>query len=205
MRGDLRQDLFGAAVRTRTAQLLGELLEHAIFESIHHRFVHVALGADRRRIAEVVRSLANGVEHLPPPGAFASRRRGAGERVEHRDGSEQRAEILERNFDARDLAQKAVDVVRARLAQHAVFAAILKEAAAGQLPEHGDRGRKPRRMHLLLDPLGAFGAEAQTNGLAVDRDVRLEQCRRAARAAQPRILLAARTYGAARDEIDDGR
>jgi hypothetical protein len=60
--------------------------------------------------------LANGVEHLPPPGAFASRRRGAGERVEHRDGSEQRAEILERNFDARDLAQKAVDVMRARLA-----------------------------------------------------------------------------------------
>ena len=58
------------------------------------------LGADRRRIAEVVGSLANGVEHLPPPGAFAGRRRGAGERVEHRDGSEQRAEIVERNFDA---------------------------------------------------------------------------------------------------------
>jgi hypothetical protein len=60
-------------------------------------------------------------------------------------------------------------------------------------------------MHLLLDPLAAFGAEAEANGLAVDRDVRLEQRRRAARAAQPRILLAARTYGAARDEIDDGR
>ena len=87
------------------------------------------------------------------------------------------------------------------LSNRAVFAAILKEAAARQSPEHGDRGRKPRRMHLLLDPLAAFGAEALTDGLAVDRDVRLEQRRRAARAAQPRILLAARTYGAARDEI----
>ena len=123
--------------------------------------MHVALGADRRRIAEVVSSLANGVEHLPPPSAFAGRRGGAGERVEHRDGSEQRAEILERNFDACDLAEEAVDVVRARLPQHAVFAAMLKEAAAGQLPEHGDRGRKPRRMHLLLDTLAAFGAEAR--------------------------------------------
>ena len=93
--GDLGQDLFAAAVRTRAAQPLSELLEHAVFESIHHRFVHVALGADRRRIAEVVGSLANGVEHLPPPGAFAGRRRGAGERIKHRDGSEQRAEILE--------------------------------------------------------------------------------------------------------------
>ena len=57
----------------------------------------------------------------------------------------------------------------------------------------------------MIAALAAFGAEAQTNGLAVDRDVRLEQRRRAARAAQPRILLAARTYGAARDEIDDSR
>jgi hypothetical protein len=100
------------------------------------------------------------------------------------------------------LGRRFTDVERSRR----IFSGVwLEEAAAGQLPEHGDRGRKPRRMHLLLDPLAAFGAEAQTNGLAVDRDVRLEQRRRAARAAQPRILLAARTYGAARDEIDDSR
>ena len=124
------------------------------------------------------------------------------QRLEHARRRQQRAEILERNVHAGDLAQKRVDLVRGDVAHVAARGAILEQAAARQLPQQRDRGRKARRADLLDGGLAALGAKRQRDALAVDGDVRLQQRGRAARAAQARIAFGARPDGAARHQLD---
>src|SRR5215469_18439727 len=59
-------------------------------------------------------------------------------------------------------------------------------------------------MDFFLDQFAAFRLEAELNSFAINGDVRFQQRCRAARAAQPRILLASRTKGAAPNEFDHG-
>src|SRR5262249_30971135 len=59
-------------------------------------------------------------------------------------------------------------------------------------------------MDFFLDQFAAFRLEAELNSFAINGDVRFQQRCRAARAAQPRILLASRTKGAAPHEFDHG-
>ena len=173
--------------------------------AFHHRFVHVALGADRRRVA---RSSAAAAMPRAPAGAGARSLAagGRGRALRARRRSEQRAEILQRNLHARDLAQETVDLVRAR-----------RDAAPPSSPRYWNRRLPGNFASTSIAPataagsgipfrrLAALGAEFQRDGRAIDRDVRLEQRRGAARAARLRIALAARTDGAARDELDHRR
>src|ERR1700684_2050076 len=86
----------------------GKTLEDAVLESGDDGVVHVALAADRPRGGELVGGGANGVEHLALAAALARRRRNPRQRFQHHGGCHQGAEILQRNLDTGDLAQKPV-------------------------------------------------------------------------------------------------
>ena len=102
------------AMRRRAAALqhLGKLLQLAVLERRHHGLVHIALAADRRRVGKFFRHRRHGVLHLPPPAALARCGLDMRERFERSRRRAQRAEILQRNLHARDLAQKRVHVAR---------------------------------------------------------------------------------------------
>ena len=124
------------------------------------------------------------------------------QRLQHARRRQQRAEILERDVHAGDLAQKPVDLVRGDIAHLAARGAILEQPASRQLPQQRDRGGKARRGDLLDGGLAALGAKRQGDALAVDGDVRLQQGGRAAGAAQARIAFGSRPDGAARHQLD---
>src|SRR5215472_14145744 len=86
----------------------------------------------------------------------------------------------------------------------AIAVAVLKHAPPRQSRKNVDRVCEPRCTDFFLDQFAAFRLEAQLDCLAIDGNVRFEQCCRAASAAQPRILFASWTNSAARDEFDHG-
>src|SRR5215813_222330 len=69
----------------------------------------------------------------------------------------------------------------------------------------GDDPREARLHEFLGDDFSALRAKFQSDRLAINRDIRFEQSRRTARAMQAPVILASRPYGAAGDELNNGR
>src|SRR5439155_6875631 len=114
-----------------------------------------------------------------------------------------RAEIFQRYFHAGDFAQEAVDLTRGYRPHGAIAVAILKQAPSRKLAQHlGDLGQS-RGVEFLTDHLAALAAEAEDDGILLHGHVRLQQGRRAPRAAHPRVALRARADAAARHELAD--
>lgn len=72
LRGDFGQNLDATRARSAGTQGLGKPLQRAVLEGVDDGLMHIALAADRRRIAEIGGGFANGIEHLSPSRALVA-------------------------------------------------------------------------------------------------------------------------------------
>ena len=82
---------------------------------------------------------------------------------------------------------------------------VLEKTPARKLPKYTYGGSEAGGVYLPVNKFCSLGAKMKFYRIPVNRNIGLKKRRGASCAAQPRVLLAARSDGAARDELDNGR
>src|SRR5512142_36679 len=107
---------------------------------VEHAGMHVALAADRRRVAQEPRRLAHRRRHV----GEAHRRLAPRELLRHEDASRPGAEILRRELPAGDLLQVFVHVRGADALRLAGIVQVLEELLAREIAAAAHHAREPR-------------------------------------------------------------
>ena len=147
--------------RAAAAQRRRESFQDAVLECGDHGLVNVALAADRRRIVELRRGGAHGLQHLLAPLPRAVGRHRSGKRIEHRRRGAQGAEILERDLHPCEARRNTLTSPRPHRAgscrRH-------RGTEKGDVPAIGAAARSPDtggRRELLVDLLSALRAKCR--------------------------------------------